>query len=465
MEAVNTMNEEYKYGFNDGDVGVVKFSKGLDEEKIRQISAIKKEPNWLLEYRLKSYQHFLKLENPNFGPDLSDIDFDDIHYFIKASDSTSENWEKVPTKIKDTFDRLGVIDAEEKFLGGIATQYESEVVYHSLEKELKEQGVIFTDTDTAIQQYPELYQKYFGTLVKNDDNKYAALNCSVFSGGSFIYIPKGVKLQKPLHSYFRLNSDKMGQFERTLIIVEEDAEVTYIEGCTAPSYSSNSLHAAVVEIFVGKNARCRYTAIQNWSSNVYNLVTKRAICEEGAIMEWIDGNLGSKVNMKYPAIILKGDHSVGTTISIAVSGKNQIQDAGSKMIHLGKNTSSNIISKSISKDGGNSIYRGIIYHDEKAINAKTNVECDTLILDDLSKSDTIPINIVKNGTSTFQHEAKVSKISEELLYYIQSRGITEEQANEMIVMGFIEPFTRELPMEYAIELNQLLKMEMEGSVG
>lgn len=458
-------NEEYKYGFNDGDISIIKFSKGLDENKIRKISELKKEPKWLLDYRLDSYQKFLKLENPNFGPSLNDIDFNDIHYFVKASDTTSDQWANVPTKIKNTFDRLGVIEAEEKFLGGIATQYESEVVYHSLEKELKEKGVIFTDTDTAIKEYPELYRKYFGTLVKNDDNKYAALNCSVFSGGSFIYIPKGVKLEKPLHSYFRLNSDKMGQFERTLIIVEEDADVTYIEGCTAPSYSSNSLHAAVVEIFVGKHARCRYTAIQNWSSNVYNLVTKRAICEEGAIMEWIDGNLGSKVNMKYPAIILKGDNSVGTTISIAVSSKDQIQDAGSKMIHLGKNTSSNIISKSISKNGGNSIYRGLIYHDEKAINSKTNVECDTLILDELSKSDTIPINIIKNGTSTFQHEAKVSKISEELLYYIRSRGISEEQANEMIIMGFIEPFTRELPMEYAIELNQLLKMEMEGSVG
>ncbi|MDD3341018.1 MAG: Fe-S cluster assembly protein SufB [Bacilli bacterium] len=458
-------NEEYKYGFNDGDVSVVKFSKGLDEEKIRNISSLKKEPKWLLDYRLKSYQNFLNIENPTWGPSLKDIDLDDIYYFVKASDNTSDKWEKVPTKIKNTFDKLGVIEAEEKFLGGIATQYESEMVYHSLEKEWQEKGVIFTDTDTAIKEHPDLYQKYFGTLVKNDDNKYAALNSSVFSGGSFIYIPKGVKLEKPLHSYFRLNSDKMGQFERTLIIVEEDADVTYIEGCTAPSYSSNSLHAAVVEIFVGKNARCRYTAIQNWSSNVYNLVTKRAICEEGAIMEWIDGNLGSKVNMKYPAIILKGDHSVGTTISIAVSGKDQIQDAGSKMIHLGKNTSSNIISKSISKNGGNSIYRGLIYHDKNAINAKTNVECDTLILDELSKSDTIPMNIVKNGTSTIQHEAKVSKISEELLYYIQSRGITEEQANEMIIMGFIEPFTRELPMEYAIELNQLLKMEMEGSVG
>lgn len=460
------MNEtDYKYGFNDGEVGLIKFDKGLDEDKIRKIVKIKNEPEWLLNYRLESYQNFLNIANPLWGPDLSDIDLNDIYYFLKASNDVSENWEKVPNKIKDTFDKLGVIDAEKNFLGGIATQYESEVVYHSLEKELKEKGVIFVDTDTAIRDYPDLYKKYFGKLVKNNDNKYAALNGAVFSGGSFIYIPKGVKLEKPLHSYFRINADKMGQFERTLIIVEDDADVTYIEGCTAPLYSNNALHAAVVEIFVGKNARCRYTAIQNWSNNVYNLVTKRAICEEGAIMEWIDGNLGSKVNMKYPSIILKGDNSVGTTISIAVSGAGQIQDAGSKMIHLGKNTSSNVISKSISKNGGNSIYRGFVFHDKDATNAKTNVECDTLILDEKSKSDTIPVNVIKNGTSTLQHEAKVSKISEELLYYIMSRGISEEQANEMIIMGFIEPFTRELPMEYAVELNQLLKMEMEGSVG
>ncbi len=302
-------------------------------------------------------------------------------------------------------------------------------------------------------------------MVPSSDNKYAALNGAVFSGGTFIYVPKGVKLDKPLQSYFRINSDKMGQFERTLIIVDEGADLTYVEGCTAPTYSNNALHAAVVEIFVKKGGRCRYTAIQNWSNNVYNLVTKRAICEECAIMEWIDGNLGSKVNMKYPAVILKGEGSVGTTISIAVSGANQIQDAGAKMIHLAPNTSSNIISKSISKNGGNSIYRGLVYHDKQAINAKTNVQCDTLILDDLSKSDTIPSNIIKNGTTTLEHEAKVSKISEELLYYVMSRGLSEEEANEMIIMGFIEPFTRELPMEYAVELNQLIKMEMEGAIG
>ncbi|MDD3392193.1 MAG: Fe-S cluster assembly protein SufB [Bacilli bacterium] len=459
------MNNEYKYGFNDGKIGEKLFDIGLNEDKIKEISLIKKEPKWLLNYRLESYKQFLEINNPSWGPSLNDIDLNDIYYYVKVSDKVKDNWQEVPKTIKNTFDKLGVIEAENNFLGGIATQYESDVVYHSLEKELKEKGVIFTDTDTAIKEYPDLYRKYFGTLVKNNDNKYAALNGSVFSGGTFIYIPKGVKLEKPLHSYFRINADKMGQFERTLIIVDDGADVTYIEGCTAPVYSNNALHAAVVEIFVGNGAKCRYTAIQNWSNNVYNLVTKRAICEEGGIMEWVDGNLGSKVNMKYPAIILKGDNSIGTTISIAVSGQGQIQDAGSKMIHLGKNTFSNVISKSISKNGGNSIYRGLIYHGEKAIGAKSSVECDTIIMDDQSKSDTIPTNVIKNGTTMIEHEAKVSKISEDLLYYLMSRGISKEKANEMVVMGFIEPFTRELPMEYAIELNTLLKMEMEDSIG
>ncbi len=456
---------DYKYGFNDGNVAVLKFEKGLNEEVIKKISSLKGEPDWLLQFRLKAYQQFLEIPNPKWGLDLTDIDFDDIYYYIKPSEEVTSNWNQVPTKIKNTFDKIGVIEAEKKHLDGIATQYESEVVYHNLNRELKEKGVIFLDTDSAIKQYPVLFKEYFATLVESNDNKYAALNSAVFSGGSFIYVPKGVKLEKPLQSYFRINADKMGQFERTLIIVDEGADLTYVEGCTAPTYSSDSLHAAVVEIFVKKNARCRYTAIQNWSSNVYNLVTKRAICEEGAIMEWIDGNIGAKANMKYPAVILKGEGSVGITISIAVSGKGQIQDAGAKMIHLAPNTSSSIISKSISKDGGNSIYRGLVYHNKLATNAKTNVECDTLILDKYSKSDTIPINIIKNGTSTLQHEAKVSKIDEEMLYYIMSRGLTEEEANEMIIMGFIEPFTKELPMEYAVELNQLLKMEMSGSIG
>jgi len=459
------VNKDYKYGFNDGNIGVLKLEKGLTEDVVRQISKLKNEPEWLLDYRLTAYKHFLEIPNPKWGVDLNDIDLDDIYYYLKPSSNVEQNWDKVPETIKNTFDKIGIIEAENKHLSGVATQYESEVVYHNIEKELKEKGVIFLDTDSAIKQYPDLFKEYFGQLVSSNDNKYAALNSAVFSGGSFIYVPKGVKLDKPLQSYFRINSDKMGQFERTLIVVDEDADLTYVEGCTAPIYSNNSLHAAVVEIYVKKGGRCRYTAIQNWSNNVYNLVTKRATCEENAIMEWIDGNLGSKVNMKYPAVILKGEGSVGTTISIAVSGANQIQDAGAKMIHLAPNTSSNIISKSISKNGGNSIYRGVVYHSPEATNAKTHVQCDTLILDAQSKSDTIPLNVIKNGTSTLEHEAKVSKISEELLYYIMSRGLTESEANEMIVMGFIEPFTRELPMEYAVELNQLLKMEMEGSVG
>lgn len=457
--------EEYKYGFSDEIKAVFEIEKGLSKEKIIEISKYKEEPKWLLDFRLKSYDNFLKLSQPKFGPSLEDIDFDDINYYFKASESVSDSWDKVPGKIKDTFGKIGVIDAEKNFLSGVAGQYESEIVYHNLEKDLEKQGVIFLDTETAIKKYPDLYKEYFGTLVSNNDNKYAALNSAVFSGGTFIYVPKGVKLKKPLHSYFRMNSEKFGQFERTLIIVDEDAEVSYIEGCTAPTYSTNSLHAAVVEIFVHKNAKCRYSAIQNWSNNVYNLVTKRAIAHENANMEWIDGNIGSKVNMKYPAIILKGDYSKGTVISVALSSKGQIQDAGCKMIHLGNYTTSNIISKSISKNGGNSIYRGLVFHDEKAKYAKSTIECDTLILDEESRSDTIPINIIKNGTSTIEHEAKVSRINEDLLFYLMSRGFTAEAANELVITGFIEPFARELPMEYAVELNELLKMEMEGSLG
>ncbi|NLM63589.1 MAG: Fe-S cluster assembly protein SufB [Mollicutes bacterium] len=459
------MKCDYKYGFNDGEIGILKLEKGLNEDIIRKISKLKGEPKWVLEFRLNSYQKFLEINNPKWGPDLSEIDFDDIYYYLKPIKKAQDNWEKVPQKIKNTFDQIGIIEAEEKYLAGVATQYESEVVYHNLEQELKEKGVIFLDTDRAIKEYPDLVKEYFGTLVPPTDNKYAALNSAVFSGGTFIYVPKGVKLEKPLQSYFRINANKMGQFERTLIIVDEGADLHYIEGCTAPIYSNNSLHAAVVEIFVKKGGRCRYTTIQNWSNNVYNLVTKRAVCEEGAIMEWIDGNIGSKVNMKYPAVVLKGEGAIGTTISIAVAGESQIQDTGAKMIHLAPNTRSKIISKSISKNGGNSIYRGFVYHDKNATNAKTNVQCDTLILDDLSKSDTMPVNIIKNGNTILEHEAKVSKLSEELIYYMMSRGLTEEEASEMIIMGFLEPFTRELPMEYAVELNQLIKMEMEGSVG
>lgn len=466
------MNDEYKYGFNDGNIEILKFEKGINEELIRNISKIKKEPKWMLDFRLKSYEQFLKLNIPkwDYSEDfalnaLSNLDFNDIYYYIKPSKSTVDSWDQVPEKIKNTFDKLGIREAEAKYLSGVATQYESEMVYHNIKEELNNIGVIFLDTDTALKKHPEIFKEYFSTLVSFSDNKFAALNSAVWSGGSFIYVPKGVKVEKPLQSYFRINSNKMGQFERTLIIVDEGAELSYVEGCTAPIYEDDSLHASVVEIFVKKGGKCRYTAIQNWSSNVLNLVTKRAICEEDATMEWIDGNLGSRVTMKYPSIILKGENSKGTTISIAVAGKNQIQDAGSKMIHLAPNTYSNVISKSISKDGGTSIYRGTIYHSKNAIGAKSNIECDTLILDKESKSYTIPNNIIKNGSTKLQHEAKVSKIDEELLYYIMSRGISKELANEMIVMGFIEPFTKELPMEYAVELNALLKLEMEGSIG
>ncbi len=457
--------KDYKFGFNDGDISNFKFDKGINEELIKKLSKLKNEPESILNFRLASYRNFCDLKNPSYGPDLSDIDFNDIFYYINPSEKNSDNWANVDEKIKNTFDKVGVIDAEKKHLAGLATQYESEVVYHSIEKELEDKGVIFTDIQTAIEKHSNLFNEYFSKLVKNDDNKYAALNSAVFSGGTFIYVPKGVKLEKPLHSYFRMNSDKMGQFERTLIVVDEGAELSYIEGCTAPIYSNNSLHAAVVEIFVLKKAKCRYTALQNWSNNVYNLVTKRAVCEENAIMEWVDGNIGSKVNMKYPAVILKGDNSRGLTVSVALSSFNQNQDTGAKMIHIGKNTSSSIVSKSISQNGGVSTYRGLVSHEKSAINAKTTVECDTLILDEKSKSYTIPFNIIRNGTSQIEHEAKISNVSEELLYYMMSRGISLKEANELVIAGFIDTFTKELPMEYALEFNALLKHEMEGSIG
>ena len=456
---------EYKYGFNDGDVSLIKFDVGLDENKIKEMSKIKNEPDWMLDYRLKAYKKYRELQLPNWEKmEKVDLDFDDIHYYLKATDSVSDSWDKVPTTIKNTFDKIGIPNAEENYLDGVATQYESEMVYHKMKKELDDKGIIFLDTDTALKKHPELFKKYFGQLVPYTDNKFAALNSSIWSGGTFIYVPKGIKLDKPLQSYFRMNSNKFGQFERTIIIVDDNSSINYIEGCTAPLYSNDSLHASVVEIFVGNNSTCRYTAIQNWSNNVYNLVTKRAICEENALMEWIDGNIGSKYNMKYPSVILKGQGSKGTTISIAVAN-NQIQDAGAKMIHLAPNTSSKIISKAISKNGGINTYRGTVVHSKDAINSKTSVDCDTLLLDDISVSNTIPYSKIDNNSSTFRHEAKVSKIDEKLLFYIMSKGISEELAKEMIIMGFIEPFTKELPMEYAIELNQLLKLNMEGSIG
>ena len=461
----NNIVSDYKFGFSTKTKNIITTKKGLSEQVVREISAHKKEPEWMLEIRLKAYEAFKKMKNPNWGPDLSGIHFNDYSYYIKSSDKVAKTWEDVPEAIKDTFNKIGIPEAEQKFLAGVTTQFESEAVYHNALKEVEEQDVIFTDTDTALREYPDLMKQYFGSLVSYNDNKYAALNTAVWSGGSFIYVPKGVTLKKPLQSYFRINSERMGQFERTLIIVEDEANLNYVEGCTAPLYTNDSLHAAVVEIFVGKDAKCRYSTIQNWSSNVLNLVTKRAIVEELGQMEWIDGNIGSGLNMKYPSCILKGNYAKGTTISIAFAAKNQMQDAGAKMIHLGKHTVSSIISKSIATRGGKVNYRGLVKISKNAEHAKSHIECDTLILDELSTSDTIPVNIVNNGNAIIEHEATTSRVNEEQLYYLMSRGLTKEEATEMILMGFIEPFSRELPMEYAVELNQLLKLSMEGSVG
>lgn len=447
------------------DENVISTPKGLNEDVVRQISRYKNEPEWMLEIRLKALHEFFKHPNPTFGPSLDFINFQDYTYYKKVSKNVEKSWEEVPTEVKNTFDKLGLPEAEQKYLAGITTQYESEAVYHNMLQEVQEKNIIFLDTDTALKQYPEIFKKYFGKIVPYTDNKYAALNTAVWSGGSFIYVPKGVTLDKPLQSYFRINSQRSGQFERTLIIVEDESSLHYVEGCTAPLFSSDSLHAAIVEIYVGKNAKMRYSTIQNWSTNIINLVTKRALVEENGLMEWVDGNIGSSLNMKYPCCVLKGDNSKGSCISIAVSSKNQYQDAGAKMIHIGKNTTSKIISKSIVKEGGVSNYRGMVEIRKNATNSKGHVECDTLILDDISKSDTIETNTVNNNSSFLEHEASVSKINENDLYYLQSRGLSKKEATHLLVMGFIEPFSSELPMEYAVELNQLIKFDMEGSIG
>ena len=464
-EDIKKIGEDYKYGFKDKDVSVFNTGKGLSEEVVREISKAKGEPDWMLEFRLKSLRAFQVMPMPSFGPDLSFLDFDSYTYFTRPSKKEETDWNDVPETIKNTFQRLGIPEAEQKYLAGVSTQYESEVVYHNMLKEVQEKGVIFLSTDMALKTCPEIFKKYFNTIVPYADNKFSALNGAVWSGGSFIYVPKGVHLEKPLQSYFRINNEKTGQFERTLIIVDDGADVHYIEGCTAPIYSKESLHAAVVEIYVGKGAKCRYSTVQNWSNNIVNLVTKRAYVEEDGLMEWIDGNIGSMVNMKYPGCILAGDRAKGNCISIAVAGKGQYQDAGARMIHLGKDTSSTIISKSIVKGGGKANYRGTVRHMDGALGAKSHVECDTLILDDISSSDTIPTNEIRNGDSYIEHEATVSKISEERLFYLMSRGLSEKEATQMIVMGFIEPFSKELPMEYAVELNQLIKLDMVGSIG
>jgi len=456
---------EYQYGFRDEIKAVYQTGKGLSREVVTEISRMKGEPEWMLQFRLKSLEHFLRMPLPRWGGNLDDLDFDDIQYYVKPSEKQGKTWEEVPAEIKQTFDRLGIPEAEQKFLAGVSAQYESEVVYHSIQKDLADQGVIFMDTDTALKEHPELFREYFGTVVPPTDNKFAALNSAVWSGGSFIYVPKGVRCEVPLQAYFRINSENMGQFERTLIICDEDSFVHYVEGCTAPIYSTNSLHSAVVEIICKKNSRVRYTTIQNWAPNIYNLVTKRAVAEENATMEWVDGNIGSKLTMKYPAVILKGRGAKGSVLSIAVAGKGQHQDAGAKMIHLAPETTSTIVSKSISRNGGKVTYRGLALFGRNAQGSKANVQCDTLIMDKESTSDTIPYNEIMNDNITLEHEATVSKVSEEQLFYLMSRGLSAAEATQMIVMGFIEPFTKELPMEYAVEMNRLIKFEMEGSIG
>lgn len=457
--------KDYQFGFHEDITSLYDTGKGLSEEVIRKISAIKEEPQWMLDYRLKAYERFLTMPVPTWGPDLSDLDFDNMTYYRRASTRPARSWDDVPDKIKDTFERIGIPQAERAYLAGAAAQFESEVVYHNMKSEFDKLGIIFTDTDSALKEYPELFKKYFGKLVPSSDNKLAALNGAVWSGGSFIYVPKGVKCDIPLQTYFRLNDPAMGQFERTLIIVDKGASVSYVEGCTAPTYTENSLHAAIVEIFVEEGAYCRYSSIQNWSGNVYNLVTKRAHAAKDATMEWVDGNLGAKVSMKYPAVILDGPGARGTMLSIAFAGANQHQDTGAKMIHKAPYTSSSIVSKSICKDGGACDYRGTVIFSKKAEYSGSHVECDTIIMDEESSSDTIPFNEIHNSKVAMEHEAKVSKISEEQLFYLMSRGIPEAQATEMIVMGFVEPFTKELPMEYAVELNRLIAYEMEGAVG
>ena len=413
------------------------------------------------EFRLRSLDAFKKSSNPHFGPKI-DIDYDTINYYKERTDALTDNWDNISCDVRNVFDKLGVISAEKKFLDGVGAQYDSEVIYHNMVRELEEKNVIFLDTDTALKRYPDLFKKYFNSLVKYNENKFTALNGAVWSGGTFIYIPPNTKLERPLQSYFRINSKNMGQFERTLIIVDDNSSLHYIEGCTAPTYTEDALHAAVVEIFVGKNAECRYTTIQNWSNDVYNLVTKRAIVEENGLMEWIDGNIGSKVNMKYPCCILNGNGARGSCITVAAATTNQIQDSGAKMIHLAENTKSNIVSKSIVSNGGLATYRGEVKITKNAHNSSSSVKCDTLILDEISKSDTIPTNIVNNDTSFLEHEATVSKISEDKLFYLMSKGISEEAAKELIIMGFIGAFREELPMEYAVELNRLLSLNIGG---
>ncbi len=456
---------DYKFGFSMPDKPVFKSKKGLDESVVRQISHIKDEPEWMLDFRLKSYKVFLEKKMPTWGGDLSKIDFDDIYYYLRSTEKQVNSWDDLPPEIKETYDRIGVPEAEKNFLAGVSAQYESEVVYESISRELEKDGVIFCDMDTGLREYPELVKEYFGKLIPPHDNKFAALNSAVWSGGSFVYVPKGVKVKLPLQAYFRINSERFGQFERTLIIAEEGSDVHYIEGCTAPIYTTNSLHSAVVEIFVKKGAHVRYTTVQNWSKNVYNLVTKRARADENAFMEWVDCNLGSQLTMKYPSVYLFGEGARGEVLSIAFAGKDQHQDAGAKMMHFAPNTSSRIVSKSISKEGGRTSYRGLVQVAPKAKNSSVFVSCDALILDEASRSDTYPFMKIKENDVEIQHEATVEKLGDEKLFYLMSRGLSKGDAESALVLGFMEPVTKEIPLEYSIELNRLIRLEMTGSVG
>ena len=456
----------YEFGWSDTDVAGANARRGINEEVVRDISAKKNEPEWMLDMRLKGLRLFGKKPMPNWGSDLGGIDFDNIKYFVRSTEKQATSWEDLPDDIKNTYDRLGIPEAEkQRLVAGVAAQYESEVVYHAIREDLAEQGVLFLDTDSGLREHEDLFREYFGSVIPVGDNKFAALNTAVWSGGSFIYVPKGVKVEIPLQAYFRINTENMGQFERTLILVDEGAYVHYVEGCTAPIYSSDSLHSAVVEIVVKKGARCRYTTIQNWSNNVYNLVTKRAIAQEGATMEWIDGNIGSKVTMKYPAVWLMGPHATGETLSIAFAGEGQHQDAGAKMVHAAPNTSSTIVSKSVARGGGRTSYRGLVQILEGSHGSRSTVKCDALLIDDISRSDTYPYVDVREDDVSMGHEATVSKVSADQLFYLMSRGMTEDEAMAMIVRGFVEPIARELPMEYALELNRLIELQMEGAVG
>jgi Fe-S cluster assembly protein SufB len=456
----------YAFGWADSDAAGTNARRGLSADVVANISALKNEPEWMLESRLKGLKLFERKPMPRWGADLSGIDFDNIKYFVRSTEKQAATWDDLPADIKNTYDKLGIPEAEKaRLVSGVAAQYESEVVYHAIREDLEQQGVIFLDTDTALREQPELFREYYGSVIPHGDNKFSALNGAVWSGGSFIYVPPGVHVDIPLQAYFRINTENMGQFERTLIIVDEGAYVHYVEGCTAPIYSSDSLHSAVVEIIVKKGGRCRYTTIQNWSNNVYNLVTKRAKAEAGATMEWVDGNIGSKVTMKYPAVMLMGEYAKGEVLSIAFAGEGQHQDAGAKMTHLAPHTSSTIISKSVARGGGRTSYRGLVRVNPRAHHSRSTVKCDALLVDQISRSDTYPYVDVRNDDVSMGHEATVSKVSEDQLFYLMSRGLTEDEAMAMVVRGFVEPIARELPMEYALELNRLIELQMEGSVG